>query len=92
MAIGKLSASRWAPWFTAMQQASCRALEVNYGALPDVQLHVKVSVAFNSQSVTGTQFGYGDTEIGVKYRFINPGEDDWWPQVAAYPAGDRTDR
>jgi hypothetical protein len=61
-------------------------LEVNYGALPDVQLHVKVSVAFNKQSVTGTQFGYGDAEIGVKYRFINPGDADWWPQVAAYPA------
>jgi hypothetical protein len=61
-------------------------MEVNYGALPDVQLHVKVSVAFNSQSVTGTQFGYGDAEIGVKYRFFNPGEDDWWPEVAAYPA------
>jgi hypothetical protein len=31
-------------------------------------LHVKASVAFNSQSVTGTEFGYGDTELGVKYR------------------------
>lgn len=61
-------------------------VEINYGALPGVQLHVKVPVAFNSQSVTGTQFGYGDAEIGVKYRFINPGDDDWLPQVAAYPA------
>jgi hypothetical protein len=60
-------------------------VEINYGALPNVQLHVKVSVAFNSQSVTGTQFGYGDTEFGVKYRFIDPDEDDWWPQVAVYP-------
>ena len=60
-------------------------VEVNYGARPNVQLHVKVSAAFNSQSVTGTQFGYGDTEFGVKYRFINPDEDDWWPQVAVYP-------
>jgi hypothetical protein len=61
-------------------------VEVNYGAMPNVQLHVKVLAAFNSQSVTGTQFGYGDTEVGVKYRFINPGEDDWWPEVAVYPA------
>jgi hypothetical protein len=62
------------------------SVEVNYGALPNVQLHAKASVAFNSQSVTGTQFGYGDTEFGVKYRFLNPGEDNWWPQVAVYPA------
>src|SRR3984957_16066506 len=59
-------------------------VEVNYGAMPNVQLHVKVLAALNSQSVTGTQFGYGDTEVGVKYRFINPGEDDWWPEVAVY--------
>jgi hypothetical protein len=26
-------------------------VEVNYGALPNMQLHVKASVAFNSQSV-----------------------------------------
>jgi hypothetical protein len=60
-------------------------VEVNYGSLPNMQLHVKALVAFNSQSVTGTQFGYGDTEFGVKYRFVNPGEDDWWPQLAVYP-------
>jgi hypothetical protein len=60
-------------------------VEVNYGAMPNVQLHVKVPVDFNSQSVTGSQFGYGDSEFGVKYRSINPGEGDWWPQVAIYP-------
>jgi hypothetical protein len=61
-------------------------VEVNYGALPNMQLHVKMSVAFNSQSVTGTQFGYGDTEFAVKYRLIDPEEDDWRLQLAIYPA------
>ena len=27
----------------------------------------------------------GDIEVGAKYRFINPGEDDWFPQVAFFP-------
>jgi hypothetical protein len=63
-------------------------VEINYGVLPGVQLHVKASIGFNSQDFTGTEFGYGDSEIGVKYRFINPGDDDWWPQVAIYPAVD----
>ncbi len=61
-------------------------LEINFGARPDLQLHLKLQVTFNSQSTTGTEFGYGDTEIGVKYRFIDSHEDDWWPEVAIYPA------
>jgi hypothetical protein len=62
------------------------AMEINYGAVPNVQLHMTTAVAYNSQSVTGTHFGYGDTSFGVKYRLIEPGEDDWWPQIAIYPA------
>ena len=26
-----------------------------------------------------------DTELGVKYRFIDPGEDDWYPQLGVFP-------
>lgn len=61
-------------------------IEINYGALPNLQLHVAASLTYNSQTVTGTQFGYGDTVFGVKYRFIDPGKDDWWPQIAIYPS------
>lgn len=62
------------------------AVEINYGALPNVQLHITAALAYNSQSVTGTQFGYGDTLVAIKYRFINPGKDNWWPQIAMYPS------
>jgi hypothetical protein len=61
------------------------AAEANYGALPNLHLHVQVPVAFNSQSVTGTQFGVGDASVGAKYRFINAEEQDWWPEVATFP-------
>ena len=60
-------------------------MEVNYGAFPDVQLHVILPDAFNSQRATGTQFGLGDVEFGAKVRFVNPGKDDWWPQIATFP-------
>src|SRR5690242_11002740 len=60
-------------------------IEINHGALPNLQLHIAASVAYNSQSVTGTEFGYGDTTFGAKYRFIDPRDGDWWPQVAIYP-------
>ena len=60
-------------------------LEVNYGALPDVQLHIIMPMAYDQISSGAIHYGYGDTELGVKYRFINPGKDDWWPQVGLFP-------
>ncbi len=31
------------------------------------------------------QFGYGDTPISFKYRFIQEDSKGWRPQVAAFP-------
>ena len=42
-------------------------------------------MAFDKPQGSGTKFGYGDTELGAKFRFFEPGEDDWWPQVGAFP-------
>lgn len=60
-------------------------IDANYGAAPNLQLHALATLAYNSQSPGGTQVGYGDMGVGAKYRFIDPSEDDWWPQVATYP-------
>ena len=60
-------------------------LEVNYGVLPDVQLHIIMPMAYGQISGEALYYGYGDTELGVKHRFINPGKDDWWPQVGVFP-------
>ncbi|HXQ52499.1 MAG TPA: hypothetical protein VN802_15500 [Stellaceae bacterium] len=60
-------------------------IEVNYGALPDLQLHVIAPVAFDAPSGAGTRFGYGDTELGVKYRFVEEDEDGWRPQIGVFP-------
>ena len=58
-------------------------LEVNYGALPNVQLHLIAPVAFVAPFHEAARFGYGDTELGVKYRFIE--ETDYRPQIGAFP-------
>ena len=58
-------------------------VEVNYGALPNLQLHLIAPVAFDAPSGAGRQFGYGDTELGAKYRFLE--ETDSSPQVGVFP-------
>jgi hypothetical protein len=59
--------------------------EVNYGAAPNLQLHIIVPLAFDSPNGGRMGAGLGDTELGAKYRFITSGEKDWWPQVAMFP-------
>lgn len=31
------------------------------------------------------QTGLGDIELGAKYRFVTPGQNDWWPQIGTFP-------
>ena len=61
------------------------AFEFNYGLIPNGQLHFGASTAFNSPAGGTTQFGYGDTEVGFKYRFIDEEKDGMRPQVAVFP-------
>jgi hypothetical protein len=61
-------------------------LEVNYGALPNLQLHVIIQQGFDAPVRGHTGFALGDIELGAKYRFITPGEDDWFPEVATFPS------
>ncbi len=58
-------------------------LEFNYGALPDVHLHVIVPMALAHASGGPTNYGIGDIELGVKYRFIH--ETETIPQVGTFP-------
>jgi hypothetical protein len=61
------------------------SIEVNYGAAPGLQLHFIGSMAYDAPGGQPRQYGLGDTELGAKYRFINPGKDDWYPQVGIFP-------
>jgi hypothetical protein len=64
---------------------SLPALEVNYGALPNLQLHAIVAQDYTAPPGGRTGFALGDIELGVKYRFLKPGDDDWFPQAAVFP-------
>ena len=60
-------------------------IEVNYGALPDLQLHLVAPLAFDRPEGSGTKFGYGDTELGAKFRFVQEDEAGWRPQAGVFP-------
>ena len=62
------------------------AIEMNYGPVEDVHLHVILPLsAFDKPSGEKTQRGYGDTELGVKYRFVHEDDEGWRPMIGTFP-------
>jgi hypothetical protein len=59
------------------------AVEVNWGAAPNLQLHLIVPVAGSFTPGGPVAFGVGDIETGVKYRFVQ--ETARRPQVGIFP-------
>jgi len=59
------------------------AAEFNFGAAPNLQLHLGVPFVFDEEEGGPRAFGLGDIELGAKYRFIQ--EAEWRPQVSLYP-------
>jgi hypothetical protein len=58
-------------------------VEVNYGVVPNVQLHLITPFVYDHPAHGGTPYGYGDTELGVKFRFVQ--ETRSRPQVGIFP-------
>lgn len=63
-------------------------IDANYGAVPGLQLHATFPAAFDKPDGGNMTVGYGDTEFGFKYRFLEEDEVGWHPQAAIYPAID----
>jgi len=76
-------ASEWEHDKQEGTSATLPHVEVNYGVIPDVQLHVIVPMSYSAPHEGPTQYGIGDLELGVKYRFIH--ETDWLPQAGIFP-------
>ncbi len=72
--MGSASAGAWmgtAPHF-----------EINYGVLPNTQLHIITPLSFYSED-EHFNYGYGMTELGIKYRFINTDSNSL--QIGIFP-------
>jgi hypothetical protein len=59
------------------------AFEYNYGVFPETQLHLVVPFVRSAPNDAASEFGIGDVEIGVKYRFVQ--ETDTMPQIGVFP-------
>jgi hypothetical protein len=59
--------------------------DCNYGGLPNVQLHFQPGMAVHEARGGPLEWGSGDTELGVKYRFIEQDKNSWVPSVAIFP-------
>ena len=57
--------------------------EVNYGLVPNVQVHLLLPMNYDFSTQKGFNFGYAYTEFGVKYRFVQETENI--PQIGTFP-------
>ncbi len=58
-------------------------IELNYGAAPNLQLHLIAPLAYARPSGGPASYGSGDVELGVKLRFVKEGK--WLPMVGTFP-------
>ncbi|HZL16708.1 MAG TPA: hypothetical protein VFG23_03060 [Polyangia bacterium] len=72
-------------WSVATHSATGTAphVEVNYGALPELQLHAILPATLGWKDGQPVQYGLGDIELGAKYRFVEEGEQR--PQIGTFP-------
>lgn len=59
------------------------SFELNYGAAPDLQLHIIAPFVGDDPHGASSHYGYGDTELGFKYRFLH--ETESLPQIGVFP-------
>jgi len=65
----------------AGQTAGQAGFDINYGGMKDVQLTAVVPMDFQ----TGSQPGFGDLQLAVKYRFLHQAEGSLAPDLAFFP-------
>ena len=65
------------------KEATLPHFEFNYGAMPDMQLHLLAPFAYVKPDGGPAMYGLGDTEAGLKYRFIR--ETETLPQAGIFP-------
>jgi len=79
----------WEAYIASEQQfdreesdATLPHFELNYGILPNTQVHLVAPMEY-VRTVEGARYGYSNTEVGIKFRFVQESEDE--PQIGVFP-------
>jgi hypothetical protein len=56
--------------------------EINYGLIPDIQVHLIIPMQYTKRE-SSKEYSYVNTELGVKYRFVNNADTSF--QVGVFP-------
>jgi len=59
---------------SGVRSGALPGFELHYGALDNLEVDLVVAAAFDSSAGGSTQRGYGDTELALKYQFVNETE------------------
>jgi hypothetical protein len=73
-----------ATWGQGQTSAGIPSVDINYGVVPNVQLHAQPRYSYE-RSGQDVHSGVDDTEIGVKYRFLNVEGETSTLMVGIYP-------
>jgi hypothetical protein len=65
------------------KSATLPHFEFNYGLFPDMHLHLIAPFQYVKAEGGDSQYGYSDTEFGIKFRFIQ--ETEKIPMVGTFP-------
>ncbi|MDR3666611.1 MAG: hypothetical protein P4L35_07205, partial [Ignavibacteriaceae bacterium] len=79
----------WEFYVSSIQQFSDNSVdatlphfEINYGLVPDVQVHLIAPMQYTKRE-SSKEYSYINTELGVKYRFINNSDTSF--QAGVFP-------
>ncbi len=73
--------------------ATAPHVEINYGIAPNTQIHLIAPVEYVKPAGAPSRYGYGDTELGVKYRFFENEEAKFMAGIfplVEVPTGDQS--
>ena len=66
----------------AESDATLPHFELNYGILPNTQVHLVAPMEY-VRTIEGVRYGYSNTEVGIKFRFLQESENA--PQIGVFP-------
>jgi hypothetical protein len=71
-------------WRRGEASTAIPSVDINYGVVPDVQLHVQPRYSIERVG-QAAHSGFDDTEVGVKYRFFHRELNDSATMIGVYP-------